>query len=213
MRGVSAGSGWRLGRPALPQWHLLRGKPRAAADYRIGGARRCRTGAAGTASFVCLIDTREVEPVRADGCRRCAGSVQAANWMRANRGATRRARGRKGWLAFRRSFCRAGSASVTRSTAQVRRIHIARDDDIHSRIDGMDAPDGRRQECHKGTDGALVQSTKEATVRNAGIVGIDLAKRRFKLRGATAEGGPVFCKRLSPGKLLKFLSEQPPAGS
>ena len=42
------------------------------------------------------------------------------------------------------------------------------------------------------------------------IIGIDTSKRSFQLHGSTAEGCPVFRKTLSRGKLLSFLTRQPP---
>ena len=42
------------------------------------------------------------------------------------------------------------------------------------------------------------------------IIGIDISKRSFQLHGATAEGKPVFGKKLSREKFLTFLSEVPP---
>ena len=42
------------------------------------------------------------------------------------------------------------------------------------------------------------------------IIGIDISKRSFQLHGATAEGKPVFGKKLSRQKFLVFLSEAPP---
>ena len=42
------------------------------------------------------------------------------------------------------------------------------------------------------------------------IIGIDTSKRSFQLYGSTAEGCPVFRKTLSRGKLLSFLTRQPP---
>ena len=42
------------------------------------------------------------------------------------------------------------------------------------------------------------------------IVGIDISKRSFQLHRATAEGKPVFRKKLSREKFLVFLSEVPP---
>ncbi len=41
------------------------------------------------------------------------------------------------------------------------------------------------------------------------IIGIDISKRSFQLHGATATGQPVFCRKLSRGKFLSFLSEAP----
>ena len=42
------------------------------------------------------------------------------------------------------------------------------------------------------------------------IIGIDISKRSFQLHGETAEGKPVFGKKLSRQKFLVFLSEVPP---
>ena len=42
------------------------------------------------------------------------------------------------------------------------------------------------------------------------IIGIDISKRSFQLHGATAEGKPVFGKKLSREKFPTFLSEVPP---
>ncbi len=42
------------------------------------------------------------------------------------------------------------------------------------------------------------------------IIGIDISKRSFQLHGATAEGKPVFGKKLSREKFPVFLSEAPP---
>ena len=42
------------------------------------------------------------------------------------------------------------------------------------------------------------------------IIGIDISKRSFQLHGATAEGKPVFGKKLSRERFLVFLSEVPP---
>ena len=42
------------------------------------------------------------------------------------------------------------------------------------------------------------------------IIGIDISKRSFQLHGATADGKPVFGKKLSREKFLVFLSEAPP---
>ena len=46
-------------------------------------------------------------------------------------------------------------------------------------------------------------------MKDTSIIGIDLSKRSFELHGATAEGTPVFRKRLSRGRLLAFLQDQP----
>ncbi len=42
------------------------------------------------------------------------------------------------------------------------------------------------------------------------IIGIDISKRSFQLHGATAEGKPVYRKKLSRGKFLSFLAEVSP---
>jgi len=47
-------------------------------------------------------------------------------------------------------------------------------------------------------------------VEHVTIIGIDISKRSFQLHGATAEGKPVFRKKLSRGKFLSFLAEVPP---
>ena len=41
------------------------------------------------------------------------------------------------------------------------------------------------------------------------IIGIDLAKRSFRLHGAQANGSVAFRRKLSRGKLLDFLASQP----
>ena len=41
------------------------------------------------------------------------------------------------------------------------------------------------------------------------IIGIDLAKHSFQLRGAQTNGSVAFRKKLSRGKLLDFLASQP----
>lgn len=42
------------------------------------------------------------------------------------------------------------------------------------------------------------------------IIGVDLAKRVFQLHGAKADGSVAFRKKLSRGRFLSFLAEQPP---
>ncbi len=41
------------------------------------------------------------------------------------------------------------------------------------------------------------------------IIGIDLAKRSFQVHGARADGSVAFRRKLSRGRLLKFLASQP----
>jgi hypothetical protein len=46
-------------------------------------------------------------------------------------------------------------------------------------------------------------------VEKAIIIGVDLAKHMSQVHGACADGSVAFCKKLSRGKLLAFLSSQP----
>lgn len=41
------------------------------------------------------------------------------------------------------------------------------------------------------------------------IIGLDLAKNSFQVHGASSDGSVVFRKKLSRGRLLKFLAGQP----
>ena len=47
-------------------------------------------------------------------------------------------------------------------------------------------------------------------MEEAGIIGINLAKRSFQVHGATSEGSVAYRRKLSRGKLLGFLAAQPP---
>ncbi len=47
-------------------------------------------------------------------------------------------------------------------------------------------------------------------MESVSIIGVDISKRSFQLHGATAEGKPVFRKKLSRGKFLSFLAKVPP---
>jgi transposase len=40
-------------------------------------------------------------------------------------------------------------------------------------------------------------------------IGLDLAKRRFQMHGARADGGVAFRKTLSRDRVLAFLAERP----
>src|SRR5262249_44887271 len=51
----------------------------------------------------------------------------------------------------------------------------------------------------------------EASMEKARIIGIDLAKRAFQLHGATADGRPILCKKVSRAQLLSFLAGHPRA--
>ena len=42
------------------------------------------------------------------------------------------------------------------------------------------------------------------------IIGLDLAKRRFQMHGARADGGVAFRKTLWRDRVLAFLAERPP---
>ena len=44
---------------------------------------------------------------------------------------------------------------------------------------------------------------------NVSIIGIDIAKRRFQLHGATASGEPVLRRKLSRSKMFEFFDSQP----
>ena len=44
---------------------------------------------------------------------------------------------------------------------------------------------------------------------NVSIVGIDLAKQSFQLKGALPDGSGGFCKNLSRPQLLAFLADNP----
>lgn len=50
---------------------------------------------------------------------------------------------------------------------------------------------------------------EKAPMREASIIGIDLAKRVFQVHGAAADGSVVFRKKLSRGQLVPFLAAQP----
>jgi len=44
---------------------------------------------------------------------------------------------------------------------------------------------------------------------HATMIGLDLAKDVFRAHGAFHDGRPIFCKKLSRGQVLTFLSAQP----
>ena len=46
-------------------------------------------------------------------------------------------------------------------------------------------------------------------MKEVSTIGVDLAKNSFQLHGASADGGVVFCKKLSRSQLIKFLAAQP----
>ena len=48
-----------------------------------------------------------------------------------------------------------------------------------------------------------------ASVRDTGIVGIEISRRVFQLRAATEDGGPVLRRKPARNQLLPFLAELP----
>jgi transposase len=56
----------------------------------------------------------------------------------------------------------------------------------------------------------LITTTKEASVGEVSIIGLDLAKTVFQAHGADASGAVVFRKRLRRDQLLAFFAGQPP---
>ena len=48
-----------------------------------------------------------------------------------------------------------------------------------------------------------------ASMEKVSIIGLDLAKRRFQMHGARADGGVAFRKTLSRDNVLAFLAERP----
>ena len=67
-------------------------------------------------------------------------------------------------------------------------------------------PDGI-ESCQVGV--VLNHLREEASMEEVTIIGIDLAKNSFQLHGARDDGSVAFRKKLSRGKLLHFLAEQP----
>src|SRR6202451_4372404 len=52
-------------------------------------------------------------------------------------------------------------------------------------------------------------ATERASMKEASIIGLDLAKRSFQAHGALADGSVAFRKKLTREKVLGFLTEQP----
>jgi hypothetical protein len=70
-------------------------------------------------------------------------------------------------------------------------------------------PPGGIAMCHGGcADGHLKE---EASMAQATIIGIDLAKCTLQLHGAAADGALVFRKKLPRDRILSFLAAQPSA--
>lgn len=57
-----------------------------------------------------------------------------------------------------------------------------------------------------------VTTEKESTMNSLGRAGIDLAKNVFRLRGVDRHGKAVRCRRLTRGKWLRVLLENPEPG-
>src|SRR6202453_1133255 len=52
-------------------------------------------------------------------------------------------------------------------------------------------------------------ATVRASMKEASIIGLDLAKRSFQAHGALADGSVAFRRKLTREKVLGFLAEQP----
>jgi len=85
---------------------------------------------------------------------------------------------------------------------QVRR---ARERSSSKRSDGEEAP--RRHWCAKVE--ALKHHSKEASVAEVSMIGLDIAKQVFQVHGADASGPAVFRGKIVPAKLMEFFSSQP----
>src|SRR6201996_7488718 len=57
--------------------------------------------------------------------------------------------------------------------------------------------------------GGVEHHMREASVSNVTMIGLDIAKAVFHAHGADASGKQVFSRRLSRGKLLEFVGQQP----
>lgn len=55
----------------------------------------------------------------------------------------------------------------------------------------------------------LVTTQQEASMTDASMIGLDLAKRVFQAHGADAAGNVVFRKRLRREQVLKFFADRP----
>ena len=75
-------------------------------------------------------------------------------------------------------------------------------------MDWTPPPDGI--ESCQGGDGINATRKEKASMDQASIIGIDLAKHSFQVHGARADGSVAFRKKLSRGKVLDFLGFQPP---
>src|SRR5580698_9882092 len=52
-------------------------------------------------------------------------------------------------------------------------------------------------------------ATERASMKEASIIGLDLAKRSFQAHGALADGSVAFRKKLTRERVLGFFAEQP----
>ena len=81
-------------------------------------------------------------------------------------------------------------------------------DEAQYPMDWTPPPDGI--ESCQGGDGINATRKEKASMDQASIIGIDLAKHSFQVHGARADGSVAFRKKLSRGKVLDFLASQPP---
>lgn len=79
------------------------------------------------------------------------------------------------------------------------------DADIDEVHDGVDAPPTASM-CQSG---GVEHHLREASVSEASIIGLDIAKHVFHVHGADGKGRALFSKRISRGKLLDFFAAQP----
>jgi hypothetical protein len=64
-------------------------------------------------------------------------------------------------------------------------------------------------QCAKVAMFVASHGTERASMKEASIIGLDLAKRSFQAHGALADGRVAFRKKLTREKVLGFLAEQP----
>jgi transposase len=78
--------------------------------------------------------------------------------------------------------------------------------EVSAFCDGVDAP-VRHRMCQNEV--CLTSQAKEASVEEAIIIGLDLAKTVFQVHGATREGRTVFNRRLLRSEVMNFLGGRP----
>src|SRR6202041_1049582 len=64
-------------------------------------------------------------------------------------------------------------------------------------------------QCAKVAMFVASHATERASMKEASIIGLDLAKRSFQAHGALADGSVAFRKKLTRERVLGFLAEQP----